>query len=114
MSQEVAVTPWWRRFTCPRGRVVSEFKVFFNDNSTSDILVYLLRLNLTGGSDYMMAYVNSSGISGYGNKADTSISEATIDNTVYAYSVKALSMSWDGSNMRIMGAVITYMISEAP
>lgn len=98
----------------PHGAVVSEFKVFFNDNSTRDISVSLYKLNLTDGSYYMMANVGSSGISGYGNKTDTNISEATIDNTVYAYSVDAFSFNWDGSNMRIMGALITYTISEAP
>ncbi len=60
-----------------------------------------------------MAQASSSGILGYDSRADTSISYATIDNTLYSYHVYAYSAVWD-SNLRIKGALVTYTISEAP
>jgi hypothetical protein len=97
----------------PHGAVVTELKVFFNDTSTSNMTVYLARLNLSSGGYVFMAAVDSSGISGYGSKTDTTISYATIDNTAYGYHIHAWSDSWD-SNLKIMGALVVYTISESP
>jgi hypothetical protein len=97
----------------PQGALVTEFKVFFEDNSTSDISASLTRLYLSTGGYATLASVSSSGISGYGSETDDTISYATIDNTVHGYAVRAYCTSWDGWDLRIMGALITYTIDEA-
>jgi hypothetical protein len=97
----------------PQGAVVTSFRVYFYDNSTSDMTVYLYHIPGTGGYT-SLAVVDSTGISGYANKADSTISNATIDNFSYSYIIYAYSSSWDSSNLRIMGALITYTINQAP
>jgi len=97
----------------PQGAVVTSFRVYFYDNSTSDMTVSLDRVPGTGGFTDL-ATVDSSGISGYANKADSTISNATIDNFSYSYIIYAYSSSWDSSNLRIMGALVTYTINQAP
>ena len=97
----------------PHGAVVTAFRVFFNDTSASDMNVWLARLSLTSGSYSIMADVASTGISGYGNVTDTTISDATIDNTAYGYLIRPYSSSWN-PNLKIMGALVTYTIAEAP
>jgi hypothetical protein len=98
----------------PHGAVVTGFKVFFYDNSTSDLTVRLARIPLASGAYFYLGEVNSSGISGWGNRTDTTISYATVDNSQYSYHVKVYCTSWAGYNLRIMGAVVTYTMSEAP
>jgi hypothetical protein len=97
----------------PQGAVVISFRVFFYDSSTSDLSVDLSYIPATGGY-YDLASVDSAGISGYASRTDTSISYATIDNTLYSYHIRAWSNSWDGNNLRVMGALITYTTSEVP
>lgn len=97
----------------PQGAVVTALQIFFYDNSASDLSVTLYRLNMTGGNAGL-ASVTSSGVPGYANITDTTISLATIDNTFYSYHIYAYCSSWDSSNLRIMGALITYTINEAP
>jgi len=97
----------------PQGAVVTAFKVFFYDASSSDMSVEWARQNMAGGGYAFLAEVTSTGISGYGNKTTTSISGNPIDNTNYSYHVYAYSSAWD-SNLRIKGALITYTISEVP
>ena len=97
----------------PQGAVVTAFRVFFYDNSASDLSVSLSRLYMTAGYANL-ADVYSSGVPGYANITDTTIDYATIDNTLYPYHIYAYCSSWDGTNLRIMGALITYTISEAP
>ena len=97
----------------PQGAVVTEFKVFFYDNSASDMTVFLDGEGVSGGY-FAMAQVSSTGISGYGNKTTTSISGNPINNTVFSYLVYAYCSAWDGGNLRIKGALITYTISEVP
>ena len=96
----------------PHGAVVTSFKVFFNDGSSSDMSVRLSRLILSSGGYASMATVASSGISGYGSKTETTIHNAIIDNTAYGYKIDAWSSSWD-RDLKIMGALVTYTISEA-
>ncbi|MBI4722195.1 MAG: hypothetical protein HY769_04235 [Candidatus Stahlbacteria bacterium] len=92
----------------PQGAVVTGFKVFFDDNSASDMTVHLARLNLAAGAYNWMATVSSTSITGYGSGTDESISYATIDNTAFGYHIYAYSTAWD-SNLKIMGAVVTYI-----
>jgi hypothetical protein len=98
----------------PHGASVTRFQVFFYDTSSSDIHVTLYGQYLTGCGFFPLADLTSSGTAGYYSLTDTTISSPTIDNTAYTYHVKAYSSAWDGSNLRIKGAVITYTINEAP
>jgi hypothetical protein len=97
----------------PHGAVVTQFRVYFDDTSAYDMTVYLSAEYLAGSGYVTMASVNTSGTSGYYNLVDTSISSATINNTLYGYHVRAYSGVWN-SDLRIKGAVITYTIDEAP
>jgi hypothetical protein len=97
----------------PHGAEVIELKVFFNDNSASDMSVSLNRLSLIGGAYTILASVSSTGVSGYGSRTETSISQAIINNTAYGYLIYAYSGSWN-SALKIMGALVTYTIDEAP
>lgn len=96
----------------PHGAVVTAFRVFFEDNSSSDMIVRLDGQSMTGGY-FSLAQVTSSGVTGYGNRSTTSISSASIDNSQFSYSVYAYSTAWS-SDLKIKGAVITYAIDEAP
>jgi hypothetical protein len=98
----------------PQGAVVTAFRVFFYDNSTSNLDVSLARIPLTSGGYYHLADVDSSGITEWGNKTDTTISYAAIDNSQYSYHIRVYCNLWAGYNLRIMGAVVTYTINEAP
>ena len=95
----------------PQGAIVTSLKVYFNDTSSADVSVTLQKQYYTGGyAD--LASVSSSGISGYMNGTDPSIDNATINKLNAGYMLYAYSMSWS-SALRIMGAVITYTVSEA-
>ncbi|NQT83452.1 hypothetical protein HQ563_10530 [bacterium] len=98
----------------PHGAVVTEFKVFFADNSVSKITVRLREYWLSVPGYRQLAALDSSGISGFGSKTETSISDAIINNEFWVYLLSADANPWDGNTMRVMGAVITYTISEAP
>jgi hypothetical protein len=98
----------------PQGATVTRFEAFFYDASSSDMTVTLYGQYLTGCGFFGLAEVTSSGTAGYYSLADTSIGWPTINNAANAYHVKAFSSAWDGSYLRIKGAVITYTISEAP
>jgi hypothetical protein len=65
-------------------------------------------------SYFVLASVSSTGISGYGNQTDATISNPTVDNTRYSYLIYAFCTAWDGGNLRIKGALVTYTIAEAP
>ncbi len=98
----------------PHGAVVTAFKVFFTDDSVSNISFKLSGFTLSITYYPELAALDSSGISGLGSKTETSIDNAIIDNTLRAYFISAYADPWDGQNMRIMGALITYTIGEAP
>jgi hypothetical protein len=97
----------------PHGAVVTEFKVFFFDNSVSKITVALGTSWLSTPSYSELAKLDSSSISGFGSETETSISSAMINNELSYYFVSASADPWDGNTMRIMGAVITYELEEA-
>ena len=98
----------------PHGAEITEFTVYFYDMSTEDLSVQLYLQSLTRGSYSNMAKVVSSGALGYDNDSDTAIGFSEVDNTINSYLVYAHANSWDGGNLKIKGAVITYTISEAP
>ncbi len=91
----------------PHGAEVTEFEVFFYDTSVNDMVVYLARQYFSGSYSWM-AQVNSSGTDGYYSEIDDTILQPNIDNKQGSYHVYAYSTNWDGSNLRIKGAVITY------
>lgn len=96
----------------PQGATVTAFKVFFNDTSANNITVDLHRLSLTTGGYTTMASVSSSGVSGYGSVTDTTITLPTIDNITGSYHVYAYWGTGD-CNIKVMGALVTYTVSEA-
>lgn len=98
----------------PQGAVVTEFTVYYYDNSSQDMSVTLFLQRLTGNSYATMARVETSDTPGYDNDTTTTIANETIDNTDKSYLVSAYCNSWDGSNLKVKGAVISYTISEAP
>jgi hypothetical protein len=92
----------------PQGATITSFKVFFSDNSAADVSVSLSANYPAGGYYFTLASLDSSGISGLGNKSTASISYPTVvDNNTFTYLVRAYSSSWSCS-LRVMGAVITY------
>jgi len=99
----------------PQYAVVTAFKVIYYDSSTGNLdSVKLERLNPNAGGVVSMAEVTSSGTPGYDSGTDSSIDYYMIQNLAYSYDVRAYSTGWDSSNLRIMGAVITYTIAEVP
>jgi len=99
----------------PDGASVTEFKVFFYDNHIYNLSADLLKNWFSSGYT-TMAEVDSSGISEYGNKIDTSITIPTVNLSTGTYDVHVSATDWSsaGSDLRIMGALITYTITEAP
>jgi hypothetical protein len=99
----------------PDGAVVTNFKVFMENNSSIGYL--LMRLEREGrgtGGFNQMAYVESTGISGYGSASTSTILNPTVDNSRYGYFVSGMGSTWDPPNLKIKGALITYTIHEAP
>jgi len=97
----------------PHGAKITKFQVFFFDNSyISDILVSLKYLVLSKSNDYTIAEVDTSDATGYESRV--AICNHIVDNSRNSYSLRAYNDSWDGNKYRIMGAVITYELNEAP
>ena len=97
----------------PQGAVVTRLTAYFNDDSSSNLSISLGYLVLNGSGYVIMAQVASSGTPGLSSATDTSINFATINNSAYAYHVRAYCSAWDGANLRIRGAVIAYTVEEA-
>jgi hypothetical protein len=97
----------------PHGAVVTSFRVYFYDASSADMSVSLSGVRLNAGGYYTLASVGSSGTSGYYSVLDTTISYNTVNNTSFGYEITAHSTAWS-SSLKIMGAVITYTLDEAP
>lgn len=91
----------------PHGAVIKEFRVYFKDNSSKNLHVRLMKLNLTSGGYSVVGTVTSSGVTGYGNRAVSL--NSTVSNLSAGYLIYAWCSPWDTSgNLRIMGARITY------
>lgn len=91
----------------PQNAVITEFRVYFNDNSSKDMSVKLMRLNLLTGGYTTVGAVTSSGVTGYGNRAVSL--NSTVSNLSAGYLIYAWCSPWDASgNLKIMGARITY------
>jgi len=96
----------------PHGAKITRFQVFFIDNSDSDISVYLKYLSFPKASDFTIAELDTSDERGYESKVATC--NHVVDNSRNCYSVRAYNDSWDGNQCRLVGAVITYELNEAP
>ena len=94
----------------PHGALVTSVTAYFNDSSAADLSVSLLRQPIAGSGYQNLSLLDSSGISGLGNKTDSTINSASINNLTRSYLVYVFSTSW-GSSLRIMGVVITYTVS---
>ena len=96
----------------PHGARVTGLNVFFYDDSDARIDVQFYRVPLGGGTPGILSASTSEDISGYGSEFG-SVSHV-IDNTQNSYRIIAYSSGWEGSTLRVMGAVITYSLEEAP
>ncbi|UCG10507.1 MAG: hypothetical protein JSW30_01245 [Dehalococcoidia bacterium] len=97
----------------PHGVKITKFQVFFFDNSYfRDISIALKYLVLSNGNDYTIAEVDTSDATGHESRVATC--NHVVDNSRNSYSVRAHNDLWDGNKYRIMGAVITYELNEAP
>jgi hypothetical protein len=98
----------------PHGAVITDLRVYFEGVTGKTVGVTLQRMSLTGGSYDNLASVSSAEPPpAFHNGNDNSIVEGTVDNLNYSYNLVATSSSWSPS-LKVMGAVITYTISEAP
>lgn len=100
----------------PQGAVVTGFQVWFvDDYAIGDLSMSLFRKDFTTRAFNSIADLNSTGTSpSIQTLTDTTIVNATIDNTLAAYHVAIFSDSWSGTNStRITGALITYSVTEA-
>jgi hypothetical protein len=96
----------------PNGAVVTEFRVYYYDNSSADLNVWLQLQRFSAGYG-PMGEVVTAGTPGYGSGTDTTIENATIDNTSNSYLIYAYSDAWS-SNLMIKAAVVVYSVSTVP
>ncbi len=95
----------------PHGAIVTSFKVFWDrdDAAASGVISLLLTNNVGGGG--ILATADSDASSGFHTVEDTSINNATIDNSINSYGIE---MTLDPNNLateiRFMGAIIKYTI----
>jgi hypothetical protein len=101
----------------PQGATVTDFRVFFLDNSsTGGLTLTLTRRQIGVLSGTTMALVSSA--AAFINPAvqtlnDASVANAVIDNTNFSYSVNVNSTDWQGNVMGIVDAQITYTVPSA-
>jgi len=96
----------------PHGATVTEFKVYFYDNSASDLTIFLYRVALSNGPYGTMATLSTSGVPGYTSASAPSISFNPVDNANYAYVVNVYCSAWNSTNLEIKGVSIKYTISS--
>ena len=100
----------------PHNAIITAFTVYFNDQSvTEDMVVHLHFFNYLGFYS-PIASVISSGSGGFINVTDNTILPGftRVNNLLGSYSIEAYSSTgtWSGSDMQIMGVVITYTVAE--
>lgn len=97
----------------PHGANVTNFKVYFNDVSAYDLNVYLQYQSFGVSSYTTMASVKSKGTHGLHSDETSTINYSIIDNINKGYNIYVYGSNWDGGNLMIEGAVITYTIDQA-
>ncbi|MEP6675541.1 MAG: hypothetical protein ABJA78_10305 [Ferruginibacter sp.] len=100
----------------PDGATVTSFKVYFVDNSATDLFFILYSTGVTSFTNSMMVTLTSSGASGssttMSSLSSTIISTPVIDNSSTLYYINAgpaASAVWD-ANLRIKAVVIGYTL----
>jgi len=97
----------------PHGAVITGFKAYFYDNSSSDLTVSLCRYIPSGSFDFL-ASVISSATPGYSSLSTAAINYNIIDNINYSYLINVYCPSWPGTNdLRFQSVLITYTTAEA-
>lgn len=110
-EQAIAIAP----VNLPHGAIVTSFRVYwYRADALSSGLCRLSRHTFAGGSGSEMAAADSNASTGYHNVTDTTISDATIDNTTYIYNLKAwINPNDDANDVQLNGlCLITYTITE--
>jgi hypothetical protein len=101
----------------PDGAVVTEFKVYFVDNSAGNFTALLLARGHAALGANLMAEVDTSDVtasSSIQSLTDNTVINQTIDNINRSYLVRVGSDNWPGTaDLRITGVVVTYTIAEA-
>lgn len=97
----------------PHGAIVTSVQWFVYDNSARDLSLNLYIQYLNSGGYNSVASASTSGTPGYSSVTASSLNH-TVDNRTRGYEITAYANPWDGANLRIKGAVITYTLSEAP
>jgi hypothetical protein len=107
----------WAPVHLPQGAVVTRMKVFFYDiYPGGDVTATLVRTDMATGGITSVCAVDSLGLGGYGN-AETAggILPVTLDNRATSLRVRvAPSATWNGSDLRVLGALITYTVAQLP
>jgi hypothetical protein len=104
---------WYAPVNLPNGAVITEFRVWYLDNSSSNLGITLNRraYGATGASIVMSSIVTS-GTPGNSNLTDNTIDYATINNNSYTYHIMIefpmADTDWD---LRFRQAKITYTTS---
>ncbi|MFC1980937.1 hypothetical protein ACFLVN_01675 [Chloroflexota bacterium] len=99
----------------PHGANVTSATLYFYDNSDEILLANFNRLEYDGSgySNPALAYFSSRDKTGYSNDTDDFSLPHIVDNSTGGYSISAFG-DWDGPNLKIVGAVITYTMPGAP
>jgi hypothetical protein len=96
----------------PHGATVTEFTVYFFDNSTNGAISATLRYSNMAAGSYAMAEAASTD-DNYGSTSDTSIDYATVDNETRAYYVRAQfpAAPYSGT-LNLKGIVVEYQYTQ--
>ena len=99
----------------PNGSIVTSLKVYwFRNDAAATGTATLFRVTQSSGGVTDMAIANSDSTSGNHTVEDTSITNATIDNTQYGYYVLVTFNPNDiAGDVKSYGALITYTIINA-
>jgi hypothetical protein len=92
----------------PDGAVVNKLVLYYYDNSASDLYAALYRAPLSGGTNQLMAMIDSSGTPLYSHTEVTTIYYDTIDNMSYSYYVTMNFPVSTSANLRFTGFRIDY------
>ncbi|NQU99953.1 MAG: hypothetical protein HQ538_04395 [Parcubacteria group bacterium] len=95
----------------PNGAVVTSLRVHYYDNNAAAFTTRLYRDNKNSedDSDLMASVATSTNDTDWHTSSDSSIDDATIDNSVYAYYVRISSLF---VNLRLGGVDILYTVTN--
>jgi len=95
----------------PHGAVVTSFKVYWYRSDAGALGTAVLGRSTSAGVSADMADASSNSSAGYHSVEDTSIDNATIDNSQYSYNIRVLcDPNDDKEEVRFCLAVITYTV----